>query len=427
MKKNKLIINYPMLKWAKSLFPLCRSLTGKGTQQTLRFFKNINKEFKILKFKSGTKVFDWKIPLEWNIRDAYIQHESKKKFAQFKKCNLHVIGYSQPINKKMNRETLLKNIYTQKNQPNAIPYVTSYYKKRWGFCMSEKQKKSLPKGNYKVFIDSDLKRGFLEIMQAKITGKSKKEIFFSSYVCHPSMANNELSGPVLLNAIMKYIKDTYPTRKFSYRFVLLPETIGSIAYISKFKSELKKRIICGFNLTCVGDERAYTMIETPYRNTLADRALYAVLKDKKKFTKYSFLKRGSDERQYCSPNIELPVCSFLKSKNYPEYHTNLDNFDVVTRKGLEQSLDVFKSIIDTFETGLYPKLTVLGEPNLGKRGLYPTISQKGIQGREIEKRMNLIAYSNGKNDLFKISNLTNISPRELCKEYMLLKSRKVLR
>ncbi len=427
MKKNKLIINYPMLKWAKSLFPLCRSLTGKGTQQTLRFFKNINKEFKILKFKSGTKVFDWKIPLEWNIRDAYIQHESKKKFAQFKKCNLHVIGYSQPINKKMNRETLLKNIYTQKNQPNAIPYVTSYYKKRWGFCMSEKQKKSLPKGNYKVFIDSDLKRGFLEIMQAKITGKSKKEIFFSSYVCHPSMANNELSGPVLLNAIMKYIKDTYPKRKFSYRFVLLPETIGSIAYISKFKSELKKRIICGFNLTCVGDERAYTMIETPYRNTLADRALYAALKDKKKFTKYSFLKRGSDERQYCSPNIELPVCSFLKSKNYPEYHTNLDNFDVVTRKGLEQSLDVFKSIIDTFETGLYPKSTVLGEPNLGKRGLYPTISQKGIQGREIEKRMNLIAYSNGKNDLFKISNLTNISPRELCKEYMLLKSRKVLR
>jgi aminopeptidase-like protein len=241
------------------------------------------------------------------------------------------------------------------------------------------------------------------------------------------MANNELSGPVLLNAIMKYIKDTYPKRKFSYRFVLLPETIGSIAYISKFKSELKKRIICGFNLTCVGDERAYTMIETPYRNTLADRALYAALKDKKKFTKYSFLKRGSDERQYCSPNIELPVCSFLKSKNYPEYHTNLDNFDVVTRKGLEQSLDVFKSIIDTFETGLYPKLTVLGEPNLGKRGLYPTISQKGIQGREIEKRMNLIAYSNGKNDLFKISNLTNISPRELCKEYMLLKSRKVLR
>ncbi len=427
MKKSKLIINYPMLKWAKSLFPLCRSLTGKGTQQTLRFFKNINKEFKILKFKSGTKVFDWEIPLEWNIRDAYIQHESKKKFAQFKKCNLHVIGYSQPINKKMNRETLLKNIYTQKNQPNAIPYVTSYYKKRWGFCMSEKQKKSLPKGNYKVFIDSDLKRGFLEIMHAKITGESKKEIFFSSYVCHPSMANNELSGPVLLNAIMKYIKDTYPKRKFSYRFVLLPETIGSIAYISKFKSELKKRIICGFNLTCVGDERAYTMIETPYRNTLADRALYAALKDKKKFTKYSFLERGSDERQYCSPNIELPVCTFLKSRSYPEYHTNLDNFDVVTRKGLEQSLDVFKSIIDTFETGLYPKSTVLGEPNLGKRGLYPTISQKGTQRREIKKRMNLIAYSNGKNDLFKISNLTNISPRELCKEYMLLKSRKVLR
>ncbi len=426
MKKSKLIINYPMLKWAKSLFPLCRSLTGKGTQQTLRFFKNINKEFKILKFKSGTKVFDWKIPLEWNIRDGYIQHESKKKFAQFKKCNLHVIGYSQPINKKMNRETLLKNIYTQKNQPNAIPYVTSYYKKRWGFCMSEKQKKSLPKGNYKVFIDSDLKRGFLEIMHAKITGESKKEIFFSSYVCHPSMANNELSGPVLLNAIMKYVKEKFPKRKFSYRFVLLPETIGSIAYISRFKTLLKKNVICGFNLTCVGDERSYTMIETPNGNTMADRSLLAALRGKKNFKKYSFLERGSDERQYCSPSVDLPVCSFFKSKNFPEYHTNLDNFKLVTQKGLQDSFDVLKTIIDAFELGLYPKTKIICEPNLGKRNLYPTLSRKGIYGNEIKTRMNLLAYSNGKNDLFKISNLLNINLKEICEEYKTLKAKKII-
>ena len=195
-----------MLKWAKILFPICRSLTGKGTQKTLRFFKKINNEFKLIRFKSGTKVFDWKIPLEWNIRDAYIQHSNKKKFAEFKKNNLHVVGYSSPINKIINKKDLLKNIYTQKNQPNAIPYVTSYYKKRWGFCMSENMKKKLPNGKYKVLIDSNLKKGFLELMEAKIKGNSKKEIFFSSYVCHPSMANNELSGPVLLNAILKYIK-----------------------------------------------------------------------------------------------------------------------------------------------------------------------------------------------------------------------------
>lgn len=415
-----------MLKWAKILFPICRSLTGKGTQRTLRFFKNINSEFKIINFRSGDKVFDWKIPLEWNIRDAYIQHSSKKKFAEFKKNNLHVVGYSKPVNKIISKNDLLKNIYTQKNQPAAIPYVTSYYKERWGFCMSEKMKRKLPNGKYKVFIDSDLKKGFLEVMQAKLKGKSKKEIFFSSYVCHPSMANNELSGPVLLNAILKYIKEKYPKRKFSYRFVLLPETIGPIAYLSKFKNLLKKNVICGFNLTCVGDERAYTMVETPNGNTLADRALKSSLKNKKNFKKYSFLERASDERQYCSPLINLPVCSFSKSKNYPEYHTNLDNFKVVTEKGLQESFNVFKNIVDAIEIGLHPKTKINCEPNLGKRHLYPTLSQKGIYNSEIKNRMNLIAYSNGSNDIFKISNLLNENLETICKEYKILKSKNIL-
>ena len=398
MKKNNLTEGNLMIKWAKKIFPYCRSLTGEGTQKTLRFFKNLNKEFKIIKYKSGSKVFDWQIPLEWNIKDAYIEHSSKKKFAEFKKNNLHIVGYSRSVNKTISKSELLKNVYTQKNQPNAIPYVTSYYKKRWGFCMSENMKNKLPQGKYKVFIDSELKKGFLELMDAKLSGKSKKEIFFSSYVCHPSMANNEISGPVLLNSIMKYIKSKYPKRRFSYRFVLLPETIGSIAYLSKFKSTLKRNVVCGFNLTCVGDERAYSMIETPDGNTLADRALTAALKNKKNFKKYSFINRASDERQYCSPLINLPVCCFSKSKYYPEYHTNLDNFKVVTAKGLQQSFDIFKEIIDAFEKGLYPKTKINCEPNLGKRNLYPTLSQKGNYNKEIENRMNLLAYSNGKND-----------------------------
>ena len=428
MKKNILITTEGklMLKWAKTLFPICRSLTGKGTQTTLRFFKKINNEFKLIKFKSGTKVFDWKIPLEWNIRNAYIQHTNKKKFAEFKKNNLHVVGYSTPVNKIISKKELIKNIYTQKNQPNAIPYVTSYYKKRWGFCMTDNMKKKLPDGKYRVLIDSDLKKGFLELMEAKLRGNSKKEIFFSSYVCHPSMANNELSGPVLLNAILKYIKEKYPKRKFGYRFVLLPETIGPIAYLSRFKSQLKKNVICGFNLTCVGDERAYTMIETPNGNTLADRALISSLKNKKNFKKYSFLDRASDERQYCSPLINLPVCCFSKSKNYPEYHTNLDNFNVVTEKGLQQSFNVFKNIIDAFEIDLYPKTKINCEPNLGSRNLYPTLSQKGIYDNEIKNRMNLIAYASGQNDIFKISNLLNQSLDETCKELKILKSKNIL-
>ena len=154
--------------------------------------------------------------------------------------------------------------------PDAVPYVTSYYKRNWGFCLSQKQKKKLPKGNFKVVIDSELKKGSLDMMHAILKGKNKKEIFFSSHVCHPSMANNELSGPVLLNAILKYIKENYPNNIFSYRFILHPETIGSIAYISKYKKVLKKNVICGFNLFTVGDERAYTVIHTPQETTLAD-------------------------------------------------------------------------------------------------------------------------------------------------------------
>ena len=426
MIKKKIDKKFPMIKWAKDLFPLCRSLTGDGTRKTLRYFQNINNEFKILNFKSGKKVFDWSIPLEWNIKDAYIEHNSKKRFAEFKKNNLHILGYSMPVNKVIKKEELLKHIYSQKDQPNSIPYVTSYYKKRWGFCMTENTKKKLPSGNYKVLINSTLSKGIMEIMHAKIPGKSKKEIFFSSYVCHPSMANNELSGPVLLNAIMQYLKTKYPKSFYSYRFVLLPETIGSIAYLSKFKNILKKNVICGFNLTCVGDEREYSVINSPEGNTLADYSLESALIGKKNVKSYSFLHRASDERQYCAPNIDLPLCRFSKSKDYPEYHTDKDDFKVVTEKGLDQSLDVFKDIIDAFETGLYPKTKILCEPNLGKRNLYPTISQKGSYNNELVMRMDLIALSNGKNSIFKISKLLNKNLNTVCREYKLLKSKGLL-
>ena len=300
-------MNFPMIKWAKDLYPICRSITGKGTEETLKYFKKLNPEFKIINFKSGSRVFDWKIPKEWNIKNSYIQHESGKKYAEFKKSNLHVVGYSTPINKWMSKKKLLENIFTQKDQPNSIPYVTSYYKKRWGFCLSEKEKKKLPSGNYRAFINSSLKNGNLKLSHAILKGKSKKEIFFSSYVCHPSMVNNELSGPVLLNAIMKYIKKNYKKRKFSYRFVLLPETIGSIAYLSKYQKEMKKNILCGYNLTCVGDTRAYSYVRSRDGNSISDFYMDKYLKKMKNFKKYEYIDRGSDERQYCSPSVDLPI------------------------------------------------------------------------------------------------------------------------
>ena len=214
--------DYPMLEWAKDLFPICRSLTGEGTRKTLSYFETLNPELKREIFKTGEKVFDWEVPKEWKINDAYIQHESGGKFAEYSKNNLHILNYSTPIDMELSREELLSYVYTQPDQPDWIPYVTSYYEERWGFCMSEKEKVSLPDGNYRAYVDSTLFEGELHLSHALLKGRSKREIFFSSYVCHPSMANNELSGPVLLSAIMQYVKDHYPDRHYSYRFVLLP-------------------------------------------------------------------------------------------------------------------------------------------------------------------------------------------------------------
>jgi len=421
-------MKFPMIKWAKDLFPLNRSLTGEGNRKTIKYFQKLNPEFKVIKFRSGKKVYDWRIPEEWDIKEAYIQHQSGRRFAEFKKNNLHLVGYSMPINKFLKKKELLKKIFTQKNQPNAIPYVTSYYDKNWGFCMSENQKKKLPNGKYKVLIDSKFKKGNLEVIHSVIKGKTKKEIFFSSYFCHPSMANNELSGPVLLNALMLYIKSKYKKPQYSYRFVLLPETVGSIAYISKFKSILKKNVICGYVLTCVGDERAYSLVHTPQENSLSDKALKSALYNKKNFKEYSFKYRGSDERQYCYPGVDLPVCSFSRSKFYPEYHTDKDNFKVVTEKGLEQSFQVIKNIIDVFENGLYPKNIYICEPQLGKRNLYTAkISKKDIYKEELYTRKHILSYADGKRSIFDISNLLKIPLKNIIDEYRILKKNKLLK
>ena len=416
-----------MIKWAKDLFPICRSLIGEGNRKTIKYFKKINPEFKVLKFKSGSKVFDWKIPNEWVIKDSYLEHESGKRFAEFKKSNLHVVNYSQPINKIFERNKILNKIFTEKSMPDAIPYVTSYYNKDWGFCLSENEKNELPQGKYKAYINSGFKKSFLEVAEAVINGKSKKEILFSSYICHPSMANNELSGPVLLNALLLYLKKNYKKTNYTYRFVLLPETIGSIAYISKKLKILKQRMISGYVLTCVGDERCYSMVNTPKENTLADFSLNSALIGLNNVKKYSFLHRGSDERQYCSPGVDLPVCSFLKSKTYPEYHTSKDDFNLVTEKGLKDSFEVMKNIIDAFETGLYPKFKNYCEPQLGRRNLYTVkFSKKDIYKEELYIRKNLLAYSDGKRSIFEISNILQVPLRNLLAQYKILKESSVI-
>lgn len=408
-----------MLKMAKELFPLNRSLIGPDIRNSFQYFINDNPEFKYIKFRTGNSVFDWQIPEEWIINDAYIEHESGKRYAEFSKNNLHLIGYSKPVDKFLSKEELLPKLHTLPDFPNAIPYLTSYYKKDWGFCLKHNDFETLPDGKYRIFIDSEYKAGKLCLIEAVIPGKSKEEIFFSSYLCHPSLANNELSGPVLLNQILSKIK-TIKNRHYTYRFVLLPETIGSIAYLSKRIGTLKSNMICGFNLTCVGDQRAYSHIFSRKGDSIADDALSSALLNLDNVIEYSFLQRGSDERQYCAPGIDLPLCTFCRSRfgKYPEYHTSEDNFNVLTAKGLEGSYKVLLNIIEAFEIGIFPKIKVLGEPQLGKRNLYPNLFDGGNSER---LRMNVIAYSDSKNSIFKIAKIIGANLSLVLDEILILK------
>ena len=267
------------------VFPICRSITGEGNRKTLRIFKKFCNKLKIKEIKSGSKVYDWNIPQEWNVKDAYVLDKYNNKIIDFKKSNLHLVNYSKPVNKILNKKDLLKKIFTNKLRTNSIPYVTSYYKKTWGFCISENEKKKIikkykPKDKFKILIDSKFKKkGSLTYGEILIPGKSKKEIFLSTYICHPSMANNELSGPMMSLLVCDYFKKR--KNNLSIRAIFVPETIGSIAYLSKNLTKMKKNFYCGFNLTCIGDERKYSYLPSKYGNALSDRVIVRSFKDMK--------------------------------------------------------------------------------------------------------------------------------------------------
>ncbi|MFA5387085.1 MAG: DUF4910 domain-containing protein [Candidatus Paceibacterota bacterium] len=397
---------------ASELFPICRSITGSGLRQTLNIIKK-EIPINVLEVPSGTKAFDWTVPEEWNIRDAFIADEAGKKIIDFQKNNLHVVGYSTPIDKKVSFNELQKHLYSLEDQPKAIPYITSYYKRWWGFCLSHEQRMKLKKGKYRVRIDSDFKKGSLTYGEIIIPGRSKKEIFLSTYICHPSMANNEISGPSLLVFLAKWILSKH--RKYTYRLIFIPETIGSIVYLSKNIDQMKKNIIAGFNITCVGDDLIYSFLPSRQGNTLADRAALNVLKFRyPNFIKYSFLERGSDERQYCSPGIDLPVVSIMRTKygEFPEYHTSLDDLNFISESGLQGSYDVLKECLEAIENNEIYHIKCLGEPHLGKRKLYPTISTKFLNS-DLKTMMDFIVYADGTKDLLEISNIINVPVKSL--------------
>jgi aminopeptidase-like protein len=395
-------------RFAERLFPICRSITGDGVRETLKIIHEVIPSLRVVETPSGEEVFDWNVPLEWNIQDAYLVDPNGRRFAEFNKSNLHVVGYSIPVDLEIDLCDLENHLHSLPDKPDVIPYVTSYYERRWGFCLSHNDRVRLIPGKYRAVINSSLKEGSLTYGEILIPGKEKnKEIFLSSYICHPSMANNEVSGPAVLVALGAWLASKKDELNYSYRLALVPETIGSLVYIRNNRESLTQNVVCGFNVTCVGDNRAYSFLPSRYGTTLADRVAKHVLKHiDPAFRRYSFLDRGSDERQYCAPGVDLPLCSIMRSKyqEYPEYHTSADNLDLISPSGLKGSLDVLVKCVEVLENNVVPESLVVGEPQLSKRGLYSTL---GAQGENSQGRLvtDILAYADGSNSLLDIAEI----------------------
>lgn len=410
MKSTSSDTGADMHQWATDLFPICRSLTGDGVRSTLNYLQELLPALKIFEVPSGTRAFDWEVPREWVIRDAYIADVDGNRLVDFKTNNLHVVGYSTSVNSVLSRAELDEHLYSLPELPHAIPYVTSYYRETWGFCLTHDQLAKLGDGPFRVLIDSEHKVGSLTYGELIIPGNTADEILLSTYVCHPSMANNELSGPVVTTALARWILGL-EDRHYTYRIVMVPETIGSIVYLSLHLRHLQEHLKAGWVLTCIGDERAYSYLPSPSGATFADRVSKKVMsKLNHRFDEYSFLDRGSDERQYCSPGVDLPVVSLMRSKygTYPEYHTSRDDLSLVTSKGLQGGLDMMKAVIDELESNPRWRSTVLGEPQMGKRGLYPTISTS-TSAHEVYDMMNVLAFCDGTYDTEELASICSIA------------------
>lgn len=414
-------------QFAKELWPINRSITGEGVRKTLEKIKEHLPRLEIKTVLSGEKVFDWIIPKEWSVQEAFIITPKGKKICDFNENNLHLVGYSIPFEGTMSFDELKKHLYTLPDQPNAIPYITSYYKEMWGFCLTHEEFNLLEDGLYRIVIKSKLFDGQLNYGEIFIKGKNESEIFLSTYICHPSMANNELSGPTVLTFLTKWLEEVRD-KNYSYRIIFIPETIGSIAYLSKNFRVMKNKVFAGFNVTCVGDERAYSFLPSRNGHTISDLVAKHVLKwTDQNFVEYSWLDRGSDERQYCAPGIDLPISSIFRTKYgcYPEYHTSEDNFNLVTIKGITGGFLVAKTSIENLLVKIVPKYKFLCEPQMGRRNLYPNLSRIKTKF-PTKKIMDFLQYADGYSSLKKIAKKINLNENKTKKIYLKLKKIKLI-
>jgi len=398
------LIGKDMFDLIEKLYPICRSITGNGVRET---HKIISKQIPIETFEisSGTIFFDWIIPKEWNIRDAYILDPSGKKIVDFKKSNLHVVNYSIPINTKISLEELKKHLHSILEQPETIPYLTSYYYEDWGFCISNNQLSKLEKGEYTVVIDSSLENGSLTYSEYFLKGKKEDEILITCYTCHPSLCNDNLSGVSLVTFLAKILSKI--SLEYSYRFLFIPETIGAITWLSINEKNIS-RIKHGLVVTCVGDIGNLTYKKSRKGDAEIDKISANILKNSgDDYTILDFFPSGSDERQFCSPGFDLPVGSLMRTMygKFKEYHTSDDDLEFVNPKSLEDTFSKYLNIIFALENNKkFVTLNSKCEPHLGKYGLYDSLGGQKINNITKQAIQWILNLSDGKNSLLDISN-----------------------
>ena len=355
------------------LYRICRSITGNGLRETLAILQE-KIPLEIREVATGSKVFDWTIPQEWNIRDAYIKDLNGNRLVDFQQSNLHIVSYSTPIDQRIAFSELRDHLFTSPDHPDWIPYRTSYYNETWGFCLSENQLAQFdPAADYDVCIDSSLSDGSLTYGEYFIPGETTEEILLSCHICHPSLADDNLSGIAMSVAIADHLAASRTPRRYSYRFVFVPGSIGAITWLARNEDRIAQ-IRHGLVLTCVGDAAPLTYKRSRQANAEVDRAFTHILQHSGEphqivpFTPY-----GYDERQYCSPGVNLAVGCMMRSVHgtFPEYHTSADNLDFIRPASLADSFTKCLQVFDLLEANLtYRNNSPKGEPQLGKRGLY---------------------------------------------------------
>ncbi len=387
----------------KKLYPINRSITGDGNRETLKIISNeIN--LTIYEVASGTEVFDWIVPDEWNVRAAYIENLEGTRVIDFNNSNLHLMSYSEPVDSIIAFDELETHLISLPEHPDWIPYRTSYYNRNWGFCLTENQKKSLKDKEYRVLIDSDFKKGSLTYGEYYIEGDSREEFLIFAHICHPSLCNDNLSGISIATVLAQYLSSKKLNR--SYRIVLAPATIGSITWISQNISNLQN-VKAGLVIAVAGDSGRIHYKMNRNKDSFIDKLVINTLKTKDKdFDLLDFSPYGYDERQFASPGVNLPVGSFMRTPNgcFPEYHTSADNLDFVNIESISDSISTLISILNVYDNNIaFKNLQPYGEPQLGKRGLYRKTG--GLQSIEdsILAKLWILNLSDGENDLLDIS------------------------